>query len=132
MVKEFRDFVLRGNLVELAVAFIMGVAFRDVVNAFTGRIVSPVIGLVFDIPDLANLWAFGEVDDATGLPSGSVGAFVEATLDFVLVALVLFFVVKAYNRAMERFREAEEEDAGTEEPAEDIALLREIRDALNR
>ncbi len=130
MLKEFKSFVMRGNLVEIAVAFVMGAAFTQVVTAFTSRIVSPLIAMVFGVPDLTGLWMFGEIDEATGIESGSVGAFVEATLDFVIVAFVMFLVVKAYNRATAR-AEAEE-DAAPAEPAEETVLLREIRDSLRR
>ena len=130
MLKEFKGFVLRGNLVEIAVAFVMGAAFTQVVTAFTARIVSPLIAMIFGLPDMSGLWLFGEVDEATGVKSGSLGAFVEASLDFVIVAFVMFMVVKAYNRARARFEEAAE--AAPEEPAEDLVLLREIRDSLRR
>ncbi|NND83578.1 MAG: large conductance mechanosensitive channel protein MscL [Acidimicrobiia bacterium] len=130
MIKEFREFIMRGNLVDLAVAFVLGVAFKEVVTAFTGRIVSPLIGMIFGIPDLTGVWVFGEIDEATGLPEGSVGAFLEASLDFVIVAFVMFLVVKAYNRSRAAMEEAEE--AAPEEPSEDTVLLREIRDSLSR
>lgn len=130
MIREFREFIMRGNLIDLAVAFVMGVAFKEVVTAFTGRIVSPLIGLIFGIPDLTGVWVFGEIDEATGLPEGSVGAFLEATLDFVIIAFVMFLVVKAYNRARAALEKAEEEAPA--EPSEDIVLLREIRDSLNK
>ena len=132
MVKEFRDFINRGNLVDLAVAFVLGVAFAAVVTAFTARIVSPLIGLVFDLSGLETLWTFGEVDPETGVPTGSVGAFIEALINFVIVGLVMFFVVKAYNKAQEKAAAEEEAEAEPEADPEDVVLLREIRDALNR
>ncbi len=130
MLREFRTFIMRGNLVEIAVAFVLGAAFNGVVTAFTGRIVSPLIAMIFGLPDMSGMWLFGHIDEATGLKSGSVGAFVEAGLDFVIVAFVMFLVVKAYNAAMDRSRPAEDEAPA--EPAEDIVLLREIRDSLRR
>ena len=131
MVKEFRDFINRGNLVDLAVAFVLGVAFAAVVTAFTSRIVSPLIGMVFDLSGLETLWTFGRIDEETGLPTGSVGAFVEAFINFLIVGLVMFFVVRAYNKAQEASAEEEPETEPEADP-EDIVLLREIRDALNR
>jgi large conductance mechanosensitive channel len=130
VIKEFRDFINRGNLVDIAVAFVMGVAFAAVVTAFTARIVSPLIGMVFDLSGLQNVWTFGPLDPETGLATGSVGAFIEAFLNFVIVALVMFFVVKAYNSAKAK-AVAEEEAAPAPDP-EDVVLLRQIRDALNR
>ncbi len=130
MIKAFRDFINRGNLIDIAVAFVMGVAFAAVVTAFTARIVSPLIGMVFDLSGLQDVWTFGPLDPETGVATGSVGAFVEAFLNFVIVALVMFFVVKAYEAAKAR-GETEEEAAPAPDP-EDVVLLREIRDALNR
>lgn len=104
----------------------MGVAFAQVVGAFTNRIVSPLIGLIFDLDALAGVWTFGDAIGEDGFPIGSVGAFIEALLNFLIVALVMFFVVRAYNKMQTA---SEEEEAG---PAEDVVLLTEIRDALNK
>lgn len=127
MLTEFKEFINRGNLVEIAVAFVMGVAFSTVVTALTNRVISPLIGLVFDLEGLQSVWTFGPVDEETGMPTGSVGAFLEATLNFVIVALVMFLVVKGYNAMRTRMEEQGEEP---QEPGEDIVLLREIRDSL--
>ncbi len=129
MIQEFREFINRGNMVELAVAFVLGVAFQSVVSAITERVLSPLIGLVFGEPNFDGLLTFGSVDPETGIPAGSVGAVLTALINFLLVALALFAIVKAYNR-MQRKAEAE---AAEEEPSadpEDVVLLREIRDAL--
>lgn len=126
MVKEFKAFLMKGNLVEIAVAFVMGAAFSKVVGSLTDRIVSPLIAKIFGLPDLTQLWTFGEVVD--GVSSGSVGAFLAAVLDFVIVGFVMFLVVRAYNRAQAAEAEAEEPAA----PSEDIVLLTEIRDSLRR
>lgn len=126
MVKEFRDFISRGNLVQIAVAFVMGAAFSGLVNTFITRIVNPIIGLIFSTSSLDNSMLFGKVDEATGLKAGSVGAFIGAIINFLIVALVMFLVVKAYNR-MEK-----KEEAAPAAPPEDITLLREIRDSLKK
>lgn len=132
MVKEFKDFINRGNLVDIAVAFVLGIAFSSVVTALTTRIVSPLIGLIFDLRSLETVWTFGDVDPETGLPTGSVGAFIEASINFVIVAFVMFLVVKAYNRMKESMEQPSEDIA--EEPAQsdEVKLLIEIRDALAR
>ena len=115
MIQEFRDFIDKGNFVDLAVAFVMGVAFSAVVTALNERVITPAIGLLFDVDGLDQWGTFAGGE-------GSVGAFVEALLNFVIIGLAMFFVVKAYNR----FREAEEPPT----PPEDVELLREIRDEL--
>jgi len=111
----FKNFILRGNLIELAVAFIMGLAFATVVNA-TVDLIMGVIGKIGGEPDFS-AW------DPGGLP---VGAWLTAVVAFVIMAAVVYFViVKPYTMAKDRFFPAE--DTGT--PA-DVALLEEIRDLL--
>lgn len=123
MLQEFKDFINRGNLVEIAVAFVMGVAFAAVVSAFTERIVSPLIGLIFNLDSLEGIGTFGDAVTEAGFPVGSVGAFIEAVLNFIIVAFVMFLVVKAYNNM-----KAKEEEAPSG-PSE-VDLLTEIRDNL--
>jgi large conductance mechanosensitive channel len=120
MLREFREFIDRGNLVDIAVGFVLGVAFATVVSSLTDRVVSPLIGLIFNVDGLENLWTFANGE-------GSVGAFLAAVINFLIIAFVIFLVVRAYNR-LKRV-EAPAEPAG---PTEDVLLLREIRDALRR
>lgn len=133
MLKEFRDFINRGNVIDLAVAFVLGVAFKEVVDAVVNRVVMPLIGLIFGEPNFDRLGEFacGEVTNDAGQVvtecSGSVGAILTATVNFVLIAFAMFLIVKAYNR----FKEEQEPD-GPVADAEDIVLLREIRDSLRR
>jgi len=118
--KGFRDFVLRGNLIELAVAFIIGAAFATVIAAFT-KVLLEAIGKIsggasFNFDD----WKPGGWD--------TVGPFITAVIAFLIMALVVyFFIVKPYERAKDKFFPAEP-DAETIDP--NTALLREIRDEL--
>lgn len=129
MIQEFKDFVSKGSLVEIAVAFVMGVAFASVVSAFTTRIVTPLIGMIFNVSNLENTMTFGDIDPETGVPAGSVGAFLAATINFLIVAFVMFMVIKAYNNMKAKMEEpAAEEAAGPSE----VELLTEIRDQLAR
>jgi large conductance mechanosensitive channel len=115
--KGFKDFVMRGNLVELAVAFIIGAGFATVVKAFTDLLLG-IIGKAGGNPD------FNDYKPA-GLP---VGTFITALVSFLILAfIVYFFVVKPYEAAKARFVRAPEVD---EAPDESVVLLREIRDAL--
>jgi large conductance mechanosensitive channel len=123
MLKEFREFINRGNLIDIAVGFVMGVAFASVVSSFVGKIVNPLIGYIFNVSSLDALWMFGKTVD--GVQQGSVGAFIGALINFIIVAFVMFLVVKAYNRM-----KTKEEEAPPAEPPEDTLLLREIRDSL--
>jgi large conductance mechanosensitive channel len=113
VIKEFRDFINRGNLVEIAVAFVMGVAFASMVTSLTADIINPIVGKILTVDDLSS-WDVAEI---------RIGAFLVAVLNFLIVALVMFFVVKAYNRVSTR---AEEESTASEE----VRLLTEIRDSL--
>jgi large conductance mechanosensitive channel len=125
ILKEFKDFVARGNLIDLAVAFVVGVAFGALVNSFVDHLVNPLLGAIFGQPDFStltiDLWS-----DATL----RYGAFLNEVISFVAVmAAVFFFIVKPYN-AWKARRESGEEEAPA--PPEDIALLMEIRDALKK
>lgn len=113
MVQEFKDFINRGNLVDIAVAFVMGIAFAAVITSLTNDVIDPIIAKIFDVQDLAE-WIVWDI---------RIGAFLAAIINFVIVAIVVFFVIKAYNR-MRRADEA------ADEPSEDILLLREIRDGI--
>jgi len=126
VLKEFKEFISKGSLVDIAVGFVMGFAFASVVSAFVGRIVNPLIGMIFNVSSLDSSLTFGTIDEATGLPAGSVGAFLGALLNFVIVGFVMFMVVRAYNKM-----KAAEEEAPAE-PGDDIVLLTEIRDSLKR
>lgn len=116
MLKGFKDFIMRGNLIEIAVAFVVGAAFATVVSTFTEVLMSFVSKLGGQ-PDFGSV-AVAEVN---------VGRFLNAVLSFVIVSAVLyFFVVTPYNRLQERLSRGEE----AAPPAADIALLTEIRDLL--
>jgi large conductance mechanosensitive channel len=92
MLKEFRAFILRGNLVEIAVAFIMALAFAAVVASFVADIVTPIIAAIFRQPDFSSL----KID--IGESAISYGKFLIAVITFLIVAFVMFLIVKAYNR----------------------------------
>jgi large conductance mechanosensitive channel len=120
-VKGFRDFLMRGNLVELAVAVIIGTAFAAVVKAFTAMIMD-LIGKIFTVPDFSSRSVYGI----------SVGAFITALLTFVLTAAVVYWlVVIPYNRVSARLKkEQDQPEAAPAITSED--LLTEIRDLLRQ
>ncbi len=133
MFKEFKDFAMKGNLVDIAVGFVMGAAFNKVVASFTGGIVSPLIGLIFnaDFKDLKYVLKEG-VADASGKVSGEVavlyGEFITNVIDFIIVAFVMFMIVKGVNSMKKKEEEAPAEPAG---PTQE-ELLSEIRDLLKK
>ena len=124
--EEFKEFISKGSLVDIAVGFVMGVAFASVVSTFVGRIVNPLIGMIFSVSSLDASLTFGKIDETTGIPAGSVGAFIGAVINFVIVGFVMFMVVRAYNKMKAQ------EEAAPAERSEDIVLLTEIRDSLKR
>lgn len=131
MLKEFKDFAMKGNLIDIAVGFVMGAAFKSVVTSFTGGIVSPLIGLLFnsDFKDMKYIVKEG-LANAEGKVTGEVavlwGDFLTNVIDFVIVAFVMFMVVKAVNRMKKP-----EAPAAPSGPS-DNDLLKEIRDALKK
>lgn len=129
MLSEFREFVNRGSFVDLAVGFVMGAAVTSVVQTLVGRLIMPTIGIFFGDANFDRLLTFGSAVGEDGVPVGSGGAVLTSLVNFLLVALVLFVIVRAYNR----FKRNEEPavDEPTPEP-EDVVLLREIRDVLRQ
>jgi len=130
VIAEFREFINRGNMVEMAVAFVLGLSFRGVVSAITDRVLTPLIAMAFGKPNFDALLTFGDVDPETGVPAGSIGAVLTASMDFLLVALVLFWVVKVYNRMQHKAEEEEAQEEEAEPDPDEVVLLREIRDQL--
>ncbi len=133
MLKEFKDFAMKGNLVDIAVGFVMGAAFKQVVTSFTGGIVSPLIGLIFkaDFKDVKYILKEGVADEAgkiTGEVAIMYGEFLTNVIDFIIVAFVMFMVVKAVNAMKKKEEPAPEAPKG---PSQE-ELLAEIRDLLKK
>ena len=129
MIKEFRNFINRGNVVELGVAFVMGASFKSLVDVFTKRVVEPVIGLLINLPNLENLGLFGDVDPSSGLRAGSVGAFLGEIINYTIIAFVMFLVIKAYNHFEDMVVDEEHDEVAVE--SKEVILLKEIRDGIN-
>ncbi|MGL4313749.1 MAG: large conductance mechanosensitive channel protein MscL [Sphingomonas sp.] len=141
MFKEFRAFLNRGNVLDLAVAVIIGAAFGKIVTSLTDDIIMPVIGKIFGGLDFSSYFVLmgpvpasykGSLSDyaalkKAGAPLLGYGEFVTQAVNFVIVAFIIFLLVRAANRAMAKPEPAPA--APAPEPA-DIVLLREIRDAL--
>jgi large conductance mechanosensitive channel len=125
MLKEFRDFINRGNVIDLAVAVIIGGAFGAIINSLVNDIIMPLIGLLLGGLDFASLAV--QVGDAQVL----YGSFIQAVVNFLLIAFVLFLIVRGFNKMQER--QAKEEEAAPPpppEPSPEEKLLAEIRDLL--
>lgn len=120
MLKEFKEFTMKGNMVDLAVAVIIGGAFGKMVTALTASLIMPIIALILGKGGMS------EVSFSVGNTIFPIGIFLQAVIDFVLIAFVLFLIIKAINSAKKK------EEAAPVAIPEDIALLREIRDALRK
>jgi large conductance mechanosensitive channel len=142
MFKEFKAFIGRGNVLDLAVAVIIGAAFGKIVTSLTDDVLMPVIGRIFGGLDFSSYFVvLGKVPEAligstdyaalkkAGVPVFGYGAFITQAVNFVILAFIIFLLVKVANRLIERPRE--ESDAPAAEPA-DVVLLREIRDELKK
>jgi large conductance mechanosensitive channel len=137
-IKEFKDFAMKGNLVDIAVAFVMGGAFGKVVTSFTEGMVAPLVGMLTGKDLSKNAWVLkdgaAEVKDEAGkvvteaVAEVSIkwGAFITTVIDFIIVAFVMFLVIKALNSLKKKQEEA---PAG---PSSTDALLMEIRDSLKK
>ena len=137
MIKEFREFIERGNVIELAVAFVMGVAFNAIIKSFVADIIMPLVGLVTGGVDFVNRFiVLGAGEFATlaeaqeaGAATLNYGVFINAIIEFIIIAFVLFMIVRTYNRMQKK---AEEPPAAPAEPPRQEVLLEEIRDALKK
>lgn len=126
-IKEFKAFAMKGNVIDLAVAVVIGAAFGKIVSSLVENIITPMIGLLMGGVDFSGLSY--TIGDATM----TYGVFIQSVVDFLIVALVIFVVVKAINHAKEAVEgEKEEAPAKPVEPSEEVKLLREIRDSLQR
>jgi large conductance mechanosensitive channel len=131
MLKGFKEFIMRGNVVDLAVGIVIGSAFAAVVSSLVEDVLNPLVGAVFGKPDLTGTWDI-TVRAATATQEASVisvGGFLNAILQFLIIAAALYFVVVTpLNKLAGRRKQGEEPEP--EAPAEDVLLLQEIRDLL--
>jgi len=122
MLQEFKDFAMKGNVVDLAIAVVIGAAFGKIVSALVENIITPIVGMLMGGLDFSTL-SFG-----IGEAQITYGAFIQAVLDFVIVAFVLFMIIKAMNNMKKKEEEKPEEPAGPTE----LDILTEIRDSLRK
>jgi large conductance mechanosensitive channel len=137
IVKEFRDFAMRGNVVDMAVGIIIGGAFGTIVKSLVDDVMMPVIGLILGGVDFSNIFitlkgeTFATVDAAreAGAVTLNIGLFINAVVAFLIVAFALFLVIKGMNRVKAQMEEPAEPEGPTPPPRQEV-LLEEIRDLL--
>lgn len=138
-VKEFKEFAVKGNVVDMAVGLVVGVAFKAIVTSLVKDIVMPPIGKVLGGVDFGKLYinlsdtAYLTLADAVkaGAPVIRYGAFIQTIIDFLIISMVIFLTVKFINK-LKREEEVEVVEEKPTEPSEEILLLREIRDQLTK
>ncbi|MGE4426497.1 MAG: large conductance mechanosensitive channel protein MscL [Solirubrobacteraceae bacterium] len=119
MIKDLKEFLFKGNLVDLAVAVILGTAFGAVVSALVDSVLMPIIAAIVGKP------SFNDIVISLSDTDIKIGVFLTQLVNFIIIGTVLFFIVRAISRIMKK----EEVEAG---PSEEVVLLTEIRDALSR
>jgi large conductance mechanosensitive channel len=138
--KEFREFAVKGNVIDLAVGVIIGGAFGKIVDSLVADIIMPIVGMIFGKLDFSNLFiVLGTVPAGiannvadlrkAGVPVLAYGNFITIAVNFIILAFVIFIMVKQINRLRNTEAAA---PAAPPAPPEDVVLLREIRDALKR
>ncbi|HYN54421.1 MAG TPA: large conductance mechanosensitive channel protein MscL [Methylotenera sp.] len=137
MASEFKDFISRGNVMDLAVGIIIGAAFGKIVDSLVNDVIMPVVGKIFGGLDFSNMFVpLADIPagnagtyaalKAAGVPMLAYGNFITIVLNFIILAFVIFMMVKQVNRLKKA------EAAAPAPTPEDIVLLREIRDALKK
>jgi large conductance mechanosensitive channel len=135
VLQEFKEFAMRGNVVDMAVGIVIGAAFGKIVSSFVSDIIMPPIGLLMGNMDFSKLYlnlsgseyASLAAAQEAGAATINYGLFLNAVVDFVIVAFAIFMVIRGMNRLK---RKAEEEPAAAPEVSKEVQLLTEIRDAL--
>lgn len=138
MLNEFKAFIAKGNVLDMAVGIIIGAAFTAIVSSLVSDIINPILGMVIGGIDFSNyyfdlsLHGYDSLEAAkkAGAPLIMYGLFINAVIKFLIVAFVVFILVKNVNKLKERLIKAEAAKPAT--PAEEVLLLREIRDALKK
>ncbi|HFC8494094.1 TPA: large conductance mechanosensitive channel protein MscL [Neisseria subflava] len=141
---EFKEFIMRGNVIDLAVGMVVGTAFSGIVKSLVDDVIMPPIGLLIGGVDFSNLfitlkdgaqaapeagYANLAAAQAAGAVTLNIGLFINTVISFLIIAAAIFCVVKAINSVKKAEAPAEEAPA---EPSEEVLLLREIRDSLNK
>ena len=139
MIKEFRDFIMRGNVLELAVAVIIAGAFGAIVTSFTKDVIMPPVGLALggvNFSDLAIVLQEAQLSDAGEVIQDAVaikyGAFIQKIIDFLIIAFIIFMLVRTYNKVQERNKQEEEAAPAPPPGPTQEELLAEIRDLLKK
>ena len=137
MLKEFKEFAMRGNVVDMAVGIIIGAAFGKIVSSLVNDVIMPPIGMLMGNVDFSELFINLSDGDFASLAAAkeagaatiNYGVFINTVLDFIIVAFAIFMVIRGMNKLKKK---EEEKPAEPPKPSDEVLLLQEIRDALKR
>ena len=134
IVDEFKAFIARGNVLDMAVGIIVGSAFTKIVNSLVADVITPVISLITGKVNFTDLkYVIAQATEETAENAVTYGNFIQTVIDFFIIALVVFFMVKFVNKTKERFeKKVEEAPAEPPKPSNEEVLLTEIRDLLKK
>ena len=135
IVSEFKAFITRGNVMDMAVGIIIGGAFTAIVQSLVNDLLMPVIGALFGGIDFSTLkYVIRAADESAGIEEAAIkyGSFIQAIVNFLLIAIVIFLLVRGLNKLRRKKEEPAPEPAPDPEPSEEVKLLTEIRDALKK
>jgi large conductance mechanosensitive channel len=130
VLQDLKKFLMRGNVIDLAVAVVIGAAFGLVVSSFVDNIINPIIAAIFGKPDISQVLAITLRESADGDAVLRIGAFLQQVLDFVIIGTALFFVIQAFQKLQERRARGDVPEEETPVPSDEAILLTEIRDLL--
>ena len=128
-IKEFKEFAMKGNVMDMAVGVIIGGAFGKIVSSLVDDVLMPLVGMVTGNVDFSTLAV--QIGEGEGAAVLKYGMFIQNIVDFLIVALCIFFMLKGINK-LNRKKEEEPEPEAPAEPSEEVKLLTEIRDALKK
>ena len=135
IVSEFKEFITRGNVMDMAVGIIIGGAFTAIVQSLVKDVLMPIIGALFGGIDFTTLkYVVRAADETAGIEEAAIkyGSFIQAIVNFLLIAIVIFLLVRGINKMRRKKEEPAPAPAPDPEPSEEVKLLTEIRDALKK
>jgi large conductance mechanosensitive channel len=130
MIKEFKEFAVKGNMIDMAVGIVIGSAFGKIIASLVTDVIMPPIGLLLGGVNFSNLLiVLKEATEATEAVTLNYGVFINTVVDFTIIAFAIFMVIKAINNAKKK---EEEKPVEPPKPSEEVVLLKDIRDALKK
>ncbi len=133
-INDFKQFIMRGNVIDMAVAVVMGAAFNKIISSLVNDIIMPAIGAIFggiNFSDLKYVISEATVENGVEVAEAAItyGVFIQAVIDFLIIAFSMFIVIKSFSMLKRKKKEEEKEEEPPAKP-DDVVLLEEIRDIL--